>query len=172
MIDKEIKLAFKRWYEAAREIEPFLSRGISTQDIFYAGYQAGKVEYNTLVDRVLFGTDFCHIDDFIAYQPRQAVYIKELENVARKLAISREDLIAENKTYKLPAPSRAVCVMVSEVGSTHMTPKGDYYSAKDVQQAYAAGRDSMKAECVKVCEEQYEYYGYDHIFAKKIKELK
>ena len=37
---------------------------------------------------------------------------------------------------------------------------------------YQAGRDSMKAECVKVCEEQYEYYGYDHIFAKKIKELK
>ena len=24
MIDKEIKLAFKRWYEAAREIEPLL----------------------------------------------------------------------------------------------------------------------------------------------------
>ena len=42
MIDKEIKLAFKRWYEAAREIEPFLSRGISEQDIFYAGYQAGR----------------------------------------------------------------------------------------------------------------------------------
>ena len=40
------------------------------------------------------------------------------------------------------------------------------------QAAYQAGRDSMKAECVKVCEEQYEYYGYDHIFAKKIKELK
>ena len=37
---------------------------------------------------------------------------------------------------------------------------------------YHKGRDSMKAECVKVCEEQYEYYGYDHIFAKKIKELK
>ena len=42
MIDKEIKLAFKRWYEAAREIEPFLNRGISEQDIFYAGYQAGR----------------------------------------------------------------------------------------------------------------------------------
>lgn len=37
---------------------------------------------------------------------------------------------------------------------------------------YSKGRDAMKAECVKVCEEQYEYYGYDHIFAKKIKELK
>ena len=40
------------------------------------------------------------------------------------------------------------------------------------RQAYQAGREAMKAECVKVCEEQYEYYGYDHIFAKKIKELK
>ena len=37
---------------------------------------------------------------------------------------------------------------------------------------YSKGRDSMKVECVKVCEEQYEYYGYDHIFAKKIRELK
>ena len=44
--------------------------------------------------------------------------------------------------YQLPPPSRAVCVMVSEVGSTHMTPKGDYYSAKDVLQAYAAGREA------------------------------
>ncbi len=25
--------------------------------------------------------------------------------------------------------------------------------------AYAAGRDSMKAECVKVCEEQHGFYG-------------
>ena len=31
---------------------------------------------------------------------------------------------------------------------------------------------AMTRCCVKVCEEQYEYYGYDHIFAKKIKELK
>ena len=44
MIDKEIKLAFKRWYEAAREIEPFLNRGISEQDIFCAGRDSMKAE--------------------------------------------------------------------------------------------------------------------------------
>jgi hypothetical protein len=38
----EEELAFKRWYEAAREIEPFLSRGISEKDIFWVGYQAGR----------------------------------------------------------------------------------------------------------------------------------
>ena len=67
-------------------------------------------------------------------------------------------------TYKLPAPE--------VIGVAGWWDDGIGYTADQMQAAYQAGRDSMKAECVKVCEEQYEYYGYDHIFAKKIKELK
>ena len=63
--------------------------------------------------------------------------------------------------------------MTYQLPPTHLSNKVEsFYTADQMQAAYQAGRDSMKAECVKVCEEQYEYYGYDHIFAKKIKELK
>ena len=44
------------------------------------------------------------------------------------------------------------------------------HSPKEVwQAAYQAGRDAMKAECVKVCEEQHGFYGIAP--AESIKEL-
>ena len=43
----------------------------------------------------------------------------------------------------------------------------------DTSAAYMVGvQDGIKAEreaCAKVCEEQYEYYGHDHVFAKAIR---
>ena len=51
-----------------------------------------------------------------------------------------------------------------------------YYTAAQMQAAWQAGRDAMKAECVKVCETQNSYgdpveYWFK-ILADKIKELK
>ena len=73
-------------------------------------------------------------------------------------------------SYQLPEPALPNCVIGKD--STMRQIRLDCYTADQMQAAYQAGREAMKAECVKVCEEQYEYYGYDHIFAKKIKELK
>ena len=65
-------------------------------------------------------------------------------------------------TYQLPEPPELKFTL--QYNEALITEYG--------QACYQAGREAMKAECVKVREEQYEYYGYDHIFAKKIKELK
>ena len=83
-------------------------------------------------------------------------------------------------TYELPEPPELKFTLqyneavITEYGQA-CYQAGQADAREDLTIAYMAGyskgRDSMKAECVKVCEEQYEYYGYDHIFAKKIGEI-
>ena len=41
--------------------------------------------------------------------------------------------------------------------------------AKWYQEGYEAGQRDEREACAKLCEEQYEYYGCDHIFAAKIR---
>jgi hypothetical protein len=41
----------------------------------------------------------------------------------------------------------------------------DLYTGEQLRAAVAAEREA----CAKVCEEQYEYYGYDHVFAAAIR---
>jgi hypothetical protein len=41
--------------------------------------------------------------------------------------------------------------------------------AKWYQEGYEAGQRDERETCAKLCEEQYEYYGCDHIFAAKIR---
>ena len=52
--------------------------------------------------------------------------------------------------HKLPKPLMAVCVMVSAHGSTHMTPRNDYYTAdqlrEEVAKAELRGREAMRQE--------------------------
>ena len=37
------------------------------------------------------------------------------------------------------------------------------------QEGMEAGRLAEREACAKLCEEQYEYYGHDHVFAKAIR---
>ncbi len=39
----------------------------------------------------------------------------------------------------------------------------------DIEQIYKAGMAAEREACAKLCEEQYEYYGHDHVFAAKIR---
>ena len=50
-------------------------------------------------------------------------------------------------TYQLPEPALPNCVIGKD--STMRQIRLDCYTADQMQAAYAAGRDSMKAECVK-----------------------
>jgi hypothetical protein len=47
---------------------------------------------------------------------------------------------------------------------THTNNKAKWY-----QEGYEAGQRDEREACAKLCEEQYEYYGCDHIFAAKIR---
>ena len=38
-----------------------------------------------------------------------------------------------------------------------------------IESLYEKGRADEREACAKLCEEQYEYYGCDHIFAAKIR---
>ena len=60
-------------------------------------------------------------------------------------------------SYQLPEPALPNCVIGKD--STMRQIRLDCYTADQMQAAYQAGRDSMKAECVKVCEEQHGFYG-------------
>mgnify|MGYP003346191241 FL=1 len=40
---------------------------------------------------------------------------------------------------------------------------------KEVLKLVNAAIEQEREACAKLCEEQYEYYGYDHIFAKAIR---
>ncbi len=37
------------------------------------------------------------------------------------------------------------------------------------ENAYKNGQSDEREACAKVCEEQYEYYGHDHVFAAAIR---
>ena len=52
----------------------------------------------------------------------------------------------------LPEPVQAVCVMVSNIGSTHMTPKGNYYTSKQLRAAMVAAYEEGVEEAAKACE--------------------
>ena len=67
-------------------------------------------------------------------QRNEYVFGEMLEKFA---ALHRASII-ESLTGGMPEPLRAVCVMVSAVGSTHMTPKDNYYTATQLRE-YAAG---------------------------------
>ena len=52
----------------------------------------------------------------------------------------------------LPEPVQAVCVMVSNFGSTHMTPKGNYYTSKQLRAAMVAAYEEGVEDAAKECE--------------------
>jgi hypothetical protein len=43
------------------------------------------------------------------------------------------------------------------------------YSEEEVRLIINGAIAEEREACAKVCEEQYEYYGYDHVFAAKIR---
>ena len=45
----------------------------------------------------------------------------------------------------------------------------DWQIAENWNRAMINGMKTEREACAKVCEEQYEYYGYDHVFAAKIR---
>jgi hypothetical protein len=44
-----------------------------------------------------------------------------------------------------------------------------YASNENLERFAELVRQEEREACAKLCEEQYEYYGYDHIFAAKIR---
>ena len=51
-------------------------------------------------------------------------------------------------TYQLPEPA-IHAPFYKEYKTVY---QGDYFTADQMQQAYAAGRESMRVECVRVCD--------------------
>ncbi len=62
-------------------------------------------------------------------------------------------------SYQLPEPALPNCVIGKD--STMRQIRLDCYTADQMQAAWQAGRDSMKAECVKVCEGMKTVSGVD-----------
>lgn len=54
---------------------------------------------------------------------------------------------------KLPEPVKAVCVMVSHVGSTHMTPKDSYFTAAQMIAFRNAALEEAAQHCERVIDE-------------------
>ena len=61
----------------------------------------------------------------------------------------------------LPEPVQAVCVMVSNIGSTHMTPKGNYYTSKQLLAAMVAAYNEAIEDAAKVCTKDAEQFAKD-----------
>jgi len=66
--------------------------------------------------------------------------------------------------------------MAREAGAIHIHENPREFaivgndSIKEFEALIRADERSVEREaCAKVCEEQYEYYGYDHVFAKAIR---
>ena len=57
--------------------------------------------------------------------------------------------------YQLPETSATLAFGGSEWESEWISSE-DAYSAEQMQQAYAAGREAMRQECVKVCEKWHD----------------
>ena len=69
-------------------------------------------------------------------------------------------------TYKMPDPKLGVSrpyIGISESKNA--------YTADQMQQAYAAGREAMRQECVKVCE-RHNYGQAPGVIVKALKEMK
>ena len=56
--------------------------------------------YNALVDRILAGTKYTHIDDFLAGVKAMEIEAYQLARCAEKLAFDRENFRAENAALK------------------------------------------------------------------------
>jgi hypothetical protein len=69
---------------------------------------------------------------------REAGSIDSPDTIETTYAAFRAFIIAELAGVEMPERLRGVCVMISEVGSTHMTPKGDYVTLNQCREAVAA----------------------------------
>ena len=73
-------------------------------------------------------------------------------------------------TYQLPEPALPNCVIGKD--STMRQIRLDCYTADQMQAAYQAGREAMKAECQQECSAEATDNGTAQRIAKAIGELK
>ena len=59
----------------------------------------------------------------------------------------------------MPKPVQAVCVMVSNIGSTHMTPKGNYYTSKQLRAAMVAAYNEAIEDAAETCRDMKQECG-------------
>ena len=58
--------------------------------------------------------------------------------------------------------------MAHVAGLTHYVEQHTLFDARIIKFAQLVAAKEREA-CAKLCEEQYEYYGFDHVFAAKIR---